>query len=269
MFYLKWIFLFNLFIFSGVSVATGDSTESKYFEQGKPDSAAVLSDLENEIFSLLSKKESDFYPAVVKLIEADQSSSGTGFFITSEILATARHVAIEGLLYFRDPLTGEKVFTEVLEFDDKYDLALLKAINYESEDFYSIGPLDGETDDDRMGVKAEPSEEDTVTVIGFPHGSFRIVEGDIMMTESDEARGFIFKFVKIDGTAPNHKGMSGGPVFFKDRELIGVHATGRRIGAGIQRRRPRGIFRIGFVPVRHLRNLVKRVGNGEMLTTTE
>ena len=58
----------------------------------------------------------------------------------------------------------------------------------------------------------------------------------------------------------------GGTVFFEDKELIGVAAVQKGYGLSVIRHE---VYEIGFVPVGHLRNLVRRVGNGEMLTAKE
>ena len=63
-------------------------------------------------------------------------------------------------------------------------------------------------------------------------------------------------------------------VFSKDGELIGVYAKGGRITRSVIQKKsdsfePYGIYKIGFVSVEHLRNLVKRMENGEILTTIE
>ena len=276
MFYLRWIFLFSLFIFSGFSLAAEDSGELEYSDLERSDSFEVLEDsgLEIEAPSFLnSKKEKlnsyELYPGVVRLILEDRSGAGTGFFIRPDILATARHVAVEGPLYFRDPSTGDHVLTEVLGISDKYDLALLKAINYESEDFYSVGSLEeGEMNDYLMRVMAELSTDlpyevgkgDAVIMTGFPHGSFHIAKG--IMTRGKGQFIFAAASSRIDKRKSGFKGMSGGPVFSKDRELIGVVAAQIEHGSIW----PYEIYEIGFVPVEHLRNLIRRAENGKILS---
>lgn len=186
------IFLFGLFVFSPLAI--GELGESEHLEQQEFGFPPGLKDfIQAEIPLPLSIKEGrdHFYSAgVVRLIfeSEDQMALGTGFFIRPDILATAAHGIEFGTLYFIDPYTGDPVFTEVLATDAEYDIALLKAVDYKSKHFYSIGSFD---DDERIfdfitvtlyGRESYPLPPGVVKgasaiTAGFPHGFFNVVQG--------------------------------------------------------------------------------------------
>ena len=260
MFHLKRFFLFSLFIFSSFSLlAVG--------EPGRPDVFHTLEGFDSEVESpLLSNREtaeiSQLYPGIVRLILENGKGHGTGFFISPGMISTAEHVAGEGSLYFIDASTGERVFTEVLGVDEKYDVALLRAINYESEHFYSVGSLDNEMDDFIRRVTYEHSRRlyspikkgQSVTIPGFPHGDFNIVQGVVAGQLSFAP--IVGITYKTDREMFTFGGISGAPVFSEDRDLIGVAIVGNRF--------PYFPEFIGFTPVEMLRDLVRRVEGREL-----
>lgn len=198
-------------------------------------------------------KASKPYSGIVKLIIENEKGQGTGFFVNPNTISTAAHVANKGPLYFIEPFTGDPVFTEVLEIDEKYDLALLQTINYESEHFYSIGFTEIDSFEQayeqfKVFHLGDLQKGDFVTIAGFPHGSFNIVMGTIIKTPT-------FPLVsitgKIDRQMSTFFGISGAPVFSKDSSVIGVATSG---DAG------NNTMFIGFTPIERVRYLV---GNTE------
>ena len=270
--YLRWIFLFSLFVFSSFShLAAGDLEAFKQGEAIEPSLPHVSEEFDLEIPLIINKQPSleisDLYPGVVKLVLED-GRNGTGFFISPDRLATAGHVVSEGPLYFIDAATGEPVFTEVLAIDEKTDLALLQAVNYESEHFYPIGSLEDEKKNDFLrrvayeleGIYAyEAKRGDSVTIPGFPHDSFNIIQGTIT-----DRRGFVPFFAityKTDRYIYTFGGMSGAPVFSTDKGLIGVAISA--LGTDHTHKK------IGFTPIGMLRDLVRKAEGGEIFSPKE
>lgn len=246
MFYLKWIFSFVFYSFVSFS------------------------------FALVNPES---YPGVVQLI--GQTGLGTGVFITPGTLFTANHVANDGPLYFKDDSTGDIVFTSVLYRDERNDVAVLKVVgtsmgySYESEDFYSLGSLD-ETKSDflQKAIKEHFHRQEIgelVTIPGFPHGSFNIVQG--VITDHWDLERVInnvriaMENVRIvtvtnqtDQSMHVFTGLSGAPAFSKDKQLIGVIVLGNTIFDPNKK--------IGFVSIEKLKDLIRRE-EGMMISPSE
>ena len=215
MFYLKWIFLLSLCGFTN--------------------------------FSLASDKLSQ-YPGVVALFSKDSQHIGTGFFIQSDILATAFHVVenfeslIKEALFFKDPHKDTlHPVTGILALDMEYDLAVLKIEGYHSEVFYPV------SFSDRQGGV---SISEKVILPGFPKGQFDVIEGRV--AES-------FNYTVSVNVAYKHSrkgsvaGISGGPVFSKEAYLKGV-----TILEEVAALEDKDILVIRFVSVEKLRDLLAR-----------
>lgn len=215
------------------------------------------------------------YPGVVRLI--GETETGTGAFITSDILSTANHVAETGPLYFIDDSTGKIAFTRVLHVDENHDLALLKVVGtltghpYESEDFYPLDSLDETGTDlfqEQVNIRSKKhfhQEEigELVTIPGFPQGSFNIVQG--VVTEYREIvkgvrgiRGGIIRnvfWVAVTDLADDEisyfSGISGSPVFSEDDQFMGVVVAGNDPDDILDKE-------LGFVSVEELRDLARR-----------
>ena len=210
MLYLKWIFLLSLCGFTG--------------------------------FSLASDKRSQ-YPGVVALVSKDKQHIGTGFFIQSDILATAFHVVedfkgpLKEALFFKDP--HKDTFypvTGILALDMEYDLAVLKTEGYHSETFY---PLDLSDKTERVSIGKQ------VIFPGFPEGEFHLQKGRVRM----EYNYNVYIYIRHTDRKTNHfDGMSGGPVFSQKAYLEGVVTAGNNFSSSVET--------LQFVSVARLRDLL-------------
>ena len=166
--------------------------------------------------TISNNSERSKYPGVVNFILKNEQHSGTGFFISSDILVTAFHVIerikgpIRETLFFMDPVNNIPVpVTGILALDKGDDLALLKT-EYQSETFYPVDFLD-KTED--------ISASEKVILPGFPGGQFNLVQGKVGKSYE--------RVIKIHITQMEKKmnslgGMSGGPVFSEEGSLEGV-----------------------------------------------
>lgn len=146
----------------------------------------------------------------VVLLEMDDSngrplSLGSGFFISSNVVATNAHV-IEGASSGTAKLIGDAHIMQILgavAVDGHADLALLK--------------VNGSAPAVTLGSGANPSVGDNVYVVGNPLG----LEGTF-------SEGIISAVRKIEGdsilqmTAPISPGSSGGPVMDSTGAVIGI-----------------------------------------------
>ena len=270
--YLRGVILCNLFVLFSFPVLATDNSAINLnnqieSEHSKQITLELLNTLQDHFSNVLENVNP--YPEVVQLILAFGKRLGTGFFISPDTLVTAYHVAENGPLYFIDSSTGHPVFTKVLRADRYNDLALLQAVNYESEHFFPIDPLNEENIDPIKEMTYEqPETEETITIPGFPHSSFSIVEGNIPpIDESIPAslRSLFSTLVRVtyktNRAISTFNGLSGAPVLFKGTDqLMGVAVKGNRPGA------PEFIV---FTPVESLRNLVKGIDRGEEMLPLE
>ena len=189
----------------------------------------------------------NLYPGIVKLITRHGIGNATGFFISPDMLVTAAHVAALRGLYFRDPVTGNRVFTEIFRFDEKHDLALLLAVDYESEHFFPVGSTSTRLVYEPGFGLQEVKWGDSVVIPGFPQGSFNTLQGIVT-----GRLGFSYYTRITDKTSKeisHFAGASGSPVF-SGEDLIGVVSYGNSPHFPIE-------F-IGFTPVEKLRDLIER-----------
>ena len=254
------IFLFSFFVFSASSLSVAHFRVYGYSEEKKPN-------FEDSLLGNARTGLKTFYPEVVELIIEYGTifeKVGTGFFISSDLLSTAAHVVDEGPLYFKDVSTGRNVYTEVLGIDEKHDLALLRAVGYESKHFYSVGPLNQKKKDsisivscmDYEGCSSIILEGDFVIVPGFPHGFFNIlggiIKGIIVPSEfSRYMKGYKIRVdivIKTGKQISTFEGTSGAPVLFESH-LLGVAVVGNAVSDSEF---------IGFAPVEALRSLVRK-----------
>ncbi|WP_081483724.1 S1C family serine protease [Paracidovorax oryzae] len=137
-------------------------------------------------------------------------ATGTGFYITPELVLTAYHVVEGQSLVEMTYYDGTKTYGRVIDHDVRLDLALVKAQQAGKPLAIHSGPL-------KLG--------ETVEAIGHPKGyEFTITRGVIsaMRRQRSAAIGSdnLVEFVQTD--TPISQGNSGGPLLLKDA-VIGVN----------------------------------------------
>ena len=206
------------------------------------------------------------------------NTSGTGFFITPDIIVTAYHIirGFSDIGFFWDQARNKNIFLKVLAIDEKYDLALLqlKTGKY----------LDKELDlKNTKPLSERIKKKEPVTVIGFPNRSYTEIQGNLISDKEllritfknkrEFFRVLFFHFI-LDkliyiksekylhtikmGSYKNIVGASGSPVFSKEGELLGVLVKQSRI-----------IDTIYYVPIEKLRDLIRETLGSNFLSESE
>ena len=140
-----------------------------------------------------------------KLVPA---SSGTGFFVSNNgHIITNDHVIV-GCRNVTITKDGKYVEVDVLAYDEKNDLAILKA-NLRPKKFYKIS-------------KKDPQLMDDVVIAGYPLGnkvstSIKTTKGSVTSLS-----GIGNNFSEFQTDAALNKGNSGGPIIDKGGNVIGV-----------------------------------------------
>ena len=149
-----------------------------------------------------------------------QTKSGSGIFVGSKIIATNYHVVEKGKKIEVSIKTGNDIFTyeaKVLASDKINDLALL---TIEDEKFAGLGAmpysLSGRTQD--VGT--------SVFTMGYPLTNYMGEEVKITDGIISSKTGFEGDIVTYQISAPIQPGSSGGPLFDKKGNLIGITNAG-------------------------------------------
>jgi len=139
-------------------------------------------------------------------------SSGSGFFISKDIIITCDHI-ITGSKELIINIDGKGYSAQVLQSNSNTDLAILKVIGYESPYFFNI--------------KSFTTEElgNRIYTIGFPLSNIlgaevRITDGIISAKNGIESNPTYFQM-----SASIQPGNSGGPVLNEKFEVIGITSS--------------------------------------------
>lgn len=137
-------------------------------------------------------------------------STGTGFYVTPELVLTAYHVVEGNSLVEMTYYNGTKTYGRVVDHDIRLDLALIKAQQPGKPLSIHTGPL-------RLG--------ETVEAIGHPKGyEFTITRGVISAARRQRSAAIgsdnLVEFIQTD--TPISQGNSGGPLLLKDA-VVGVN----------------------------------------------
>ena len=143
---------------------------------------------------------------------------GAGVFICPDILVTAFHVvdeftgSVKDRLFFEDPYTYENIpLTTIVGLSEKYDLAALKAEDYEPKHCYSID------DSPEMNVRVS----DAVTLYGFDK-NYRPTEISGHIGKEVFYGNKLFQLIRTQIYDGHLSGMSGAPVFSESNQLMGI-----------------------------------------------
>lgn len=144
------------------------------------------------------------------VIVRNAKATGTGFYVTPELVLTAYHVVEGSALVELTFYDGTKTYGKVVDHDIRLDLALIRAQTTGKALKIHSGPL-------RLG--------ETVEAIGHPKGyEFTITRGVISSLRKQRSANIgssnLVEFVQTD--TPISPGNSGGPLFLKD-VVIGVN----------------------------------------------
>ena len=160
-----------------------------------------------------------------------KKGQGTGFFITPNILVTARHVIDEDSLFLKDGVfdllvLGEKGsfqfrFKEIISFSEEYDLALIE-VESDGAGNEEVTFLDLSFDSIQSG--------DIVYSYGYAKGVLTGLKSEVVFVDEDlpdsiflpfQRKVQAFKIYKPSTVKTN--GMSGSPVVNNKGELVGVY----------------------------------------------
>jgi len=144
------------------------------------------------------------------VIVRNAQATGTGFYVTPDLVLTAHHVVEGSALVELTFYDGTKSYGKVVDHDARLDLALIRAQTAGKPLKIHTGPI-------RLG--------ETVEAIGHPKGyEFTITRGVISAVRKQRSAalssGNLVEFVQTD--TPISNGNSGGPLMLKDA-VIGVN----------------------------------------------
>ena len=144
------------------------------------------------------------------VIVRNAQATGTGFYVTPDLILTAHHVVEDGALVELTFYDGTKSYGKVVDHDARLDLALIRAQATGKPLKIHTGPI-------RLG--------ETVEAIGHPKGyEFTITRGVVSAIRKQRSASLssdnLVEFVQTD--TPISNGNSGGPLMLKNA-VIGVN----------------------------------------------
>lgn len=148
------------------------------------------------------------------LLEEPYSVQGTGFFINSNgIILTCAHVVdCSKNLYIEIPFLGsDKYRCEVISIVPKFDIAIIRCLEYKNKDFLELG------NSDNLDVNSE------VHVVGYPTAlkKFSTNSNNLKFT-SGIISGQQSGLIQTDSAI--NPGNSGGPLFLNNK-VIGINSS--------------------------------------------
>jgi len=148
------------------------------------------------------------------LLEEPYSVQGTGFFINSKsIILTCAHVVDSSKnLYIEIPfLSTDKYKCEVISIVPKFDIAIIRCLDYKNKEFLELG------NSDNLEVNSE------VHVVGYPAAlkQFSSNSNNLKFT-SGIISGQQSGLIQTDSAI--NPGNSGGPLFYNNK-VIGINSS--------------------------------------------
>lgn len=200
-----WKELVNAFFWFGIIIALALTGTWLTVGDGKPAVQNVVSPTAQEMYF-------NSCPAVVKVMRPD-GGFGTGFFVDTHTIATAYHI-VDGLQKVSIFKYGSSTLLigKVVEFSKDSDIALVEVATENPNKYLNISPR-------RQQVG------DSVYVLGHPYGLWYTFTSGMISNVDRRTIGYgLDGVVQID--APINSGNSGGPVFDKRGDVIGVVSYG-------------------------------------------
>lgn len=151
----------------------------------------------------------------------EQNALGTGFIISTDgQLLTNYHVIAGADEVFVNLHSGEKIQAEVLGYDEKLDIALLKISDGKTYPAVALG----DSDTAKIG--------DYVVAVGNPFGLGQTVTAGIVSAKGRVlGAGPYDDFIQTDASI--NPGNSGGPLFNSDGSVVGINTAIIQSGQGI------------------------------------
>ena len=166
-------------------------------------------------------------------------SSGSGFFIGQDIIATNVHVinqkSFDGAVSIAKLVNKPTWYTieGVMASDPKRDLVILKVAKMVGEDADVLS----------LGDSGIVEKDDRIIVIGNPVQDGKFLQGDVSVGRISRTTPNFLDFRARN----NREGYSGGPVLNVHGDVIGITFQGYRVGAGYA------------IPSNYLRELLKDI----------
>ena len=162
-------------------------------------------EFQHKIVKVIAQNIEVDYKEPYKLQDAT-SGIGTGFFIKGNYIITCSHVVDNSkVVLIEIPVEGKKKYkVELVGICPKFDIAVLKSVEYKSKSYFKMGDSD----------KIRSGNE--VLAIGFPLGqnSIKITKGIVSGRQ----------YGNIQTDTPINPGNSGGPLVYNGL-VIGINKS--------------------------------------------
>lgn len=185
------------------------------------------------------KMREDALPSVVRILNPNDKSSGTAFFLDSSgTLATDAHVVLNSSELFARRSDGKHVKVEIVDLDDTRDVALLKTVGNANARPIALGSSDelkpGEklvglghplSSNENYVIPATYRRQSNVLEAGTGAISATAKEKLTQYLNSDAAPAKLKTFFRrplLETDAHTEHGTSGGPLLNANREAVGL-----------------------------------------------